>query len=382
MPGKEKVLILGAGIAGQTLGPALVQRGIECEIVELKPAFEIVGAGMYVQCNGLRALHDIGVVSDIVESGWHRDDDCSLMCDSSGNVMAKVKQPRIAGDSIPATVPILRQVLHEILQEKVSRLDIPVRMGTTIESVTDNPTSEVVEVSFSDGTQGEYALVVGADGINSSVRAHVFPGVEPMYSGYSNWRVVLPQPEQVQHITWMFGNGTSIGIIPVGDGKLYLAGVTQEPNDDYIAPDQLLIRFQETFQSYGGVLPKLLSQVTSPQQIVYTPISEIYMRPPWYKGRVVLVGDAAHASTPFWAQGASMAIEDVILLATILDRYADYNAGLSEWMSRRAKRCHFVQTGSKQTGDAAHKSPFVAGFNAQRIQESVYERYARFAEPI
>ena len=379
-----RVLIVGSGIAGQTLACALARRGIACDMVELKAAFDIAGAGLYVQGPALRAFLDIGVVEAIVALGEPLADDYSLACDVAGNVLAAPSYPRMAGPAIPAVVPIRRKVLHDILAAAVDSAGVKVRMGVTVESIDDS--GPAAQVRFTDGTAGVYDLVVGADGIRSRVRSLVFGDIEPVYTGYANWRVILPRPPGLERTTWMMGPGTSFGIIPIARDTVYVGGVTKEPGNPRYPREQLPALCREKFATFGGFAPALLAQVNDPVQVVYTPIEEVLMPAPWHRGRVVVLGDAAHASTPFWAMGATMAIEDAVLLAMLLERAPQAAAALPDWMARRLERCLFVQKGSMETGRRSHdESPGAMeardNYMRNHMQADVARRYATLAEP-
>lgn len=379
-----RVLIVGSGIAGQTLACSLAKRGIGCDVVEIKPAFDIAGAGLYVQGPALRAFLDIGVVEAIVAAGLPLADDTSLVTDSAGNPMARPSYPRIAGPDIPSVVPIRRRALHEILARAVEAAGVGVRMGVSVERLDQAP--DGVEACFTDGRTDRYDLVVGADGIRSRVRTLLFPEAEPQYTGYANWRVILPTPAGLERTTWMMGTGTSFGIVPIAPGQVYIAGVSKEPGNPRFDRGELPALCRSRFAEFGGFAPALLAQVTSPDQVVYTPIEEVRLAPPWHKGRVVLLGDAAHAGTPFWAMGATMAIEDAVLLATLLARGAPVAEVLPDWMARRLPRCRFVQDGSLQTGRRSHEESAEAlaardHYVRNLMVGDVERRYATLAEP-
>jgi len=387
-----RVLIVGSGIAGQVLACALAKRGIACDLIELKPAFDVIGAGLYLQSNALRALADIGVVDQIVRSGFPLSGDYTLVGDVLGNILARPRYPRIAGPEVPCMVPIRRRALHAVLAAAVAREHGPPRMGLTVEAIDDR-LGQPVDVRFSDGSTGRYGLVVGADGIRSRVRTLIFPGVEPQFSGFANWRVILPRPPVIDRPFWLMGAGRSIGVIPIAVDLVYMAGVSKEPGNPRHAPEDLPTLYRRRFADFGGPIPALLDQIRAPQQVVYTPIEEVHLPPPWHRGRVVLIGDAAHAGTPFWAQGASMAIEDAVLLAALLEAGLAppaaspeaLQAVLARWMGKRLDRCLFVQRGSLETGRRAHdEAPgalaALQDYARHRLEADVARRYQRLAE--
>jgi 2-polyprenyl-6-methoxyphenol hydroxylase-like FAD-dependent oxidoreductase len=377
-----RVLIVGSGIAGQTLACSLAKRGIECRIVELKSDFQILGSGMYVQNNALRALLDIGVTEEIVARGWHAPDHTSLIADRGGAVLATSTIPPIPGYNLPGTNPIARPVLHEILHAAVEQAQIPLKMGTTVTELRNSDRS--CDVVFSDGSEETFDLVVGADGIRSKVRDLVFGEVTPEYSGFSNWRATLPRSASVERVIWQIGDGKSFGIIPISDHEVYIAGVSKEPGNPRFEKSGFVGMMRERFAEFGGPAHELMNAITTPDQIIYTPIEEVTMPRPWSKGRVVVLGDAAHASTPFWAQGASMAIEDTVLLAQLLERKPIEEA-LVEWEDRRVPRCLFVQEGSKNAGVRGHREGVVEEIYAyirQNAQADTARRYEFFYQPI
>lgn len=380
-----RVLIVGGGIAGHTLGMALKKRNIACEIVELRKNWKIVGAGMYVQNNALRALDDIGIAHTVVNRGWHSEDDTSSFADLEGNLLATVTVPKFPDMPWPGTNPIERKVLHDILSKAAQQAQLQITMRKTVVALQDDPVADRIEVGFDDGTNDFYDLVVGADGIRSSVRQIVFPDAKPEYSGFSNWRIILPRPDGLNRVVWQVGEETSVGIIPISDTSIYLGCVSKEPGNPWFEPDTLLKLVRERFRDYRGMVGELIAQIQSPDQIVYTPIEEVSLPRPWSKGRVVLIGDAAHASTPFWANGASMAIEDAVLLAQLLSDGGELSDILEQWEKRRYPRCIFVQEGSKRAGVATHTpTPLEHKYDYIRAhaQDDLTHRYTELSKPI
>jgi 2-polyprenyl-6-methoxyphenol hydroxylase-like FAD-dependent oxidoreductase len=386
-----RVLVVGAGIAGQTLACALARRDIACDLIELRREFDIIGAGMYMQANALRAFEDIGVVAAIHAAGYPIWADHTVITDVNGEVLARMLHRHAPGEERkPIMVPIQRRALHDVLAHAVARAGIVPKMGVTVDSIEGLDTPEhPLDVTLTDGTRAHYDLVVGADGIHSKIRDLVFPGTRPEYSGFANWRVLLPRPPEVTTPRWMMGaEGKSFGMVPLSADMLYIAGVSKEPGNPRFERDDLARLCRERFTQFDGLGGELLKQVTRGEQVVYTAIEQVELPAPWHRGRVVVLGDAAHASTPFWAQGAAMAIEDVVVLARMLGDSGSIPATLSHWMTRRYDRCRYVQSGSLETGRRGHSEEpgsleaRYAYLRSGGAQADLDRRLARLAEPI
>lgn len=350
----HRILIVGGGIAGQTLACALALRGIGSEIVEIRPDWQIAGAAMTLQGNALRALRDIGLAGETVAAGWQGGEHPVVFTDTLGETVLEPDLLNMVGPGYPPQIAIRRQALHEVLLRAVIKAKAPIRMSTTVTSLQDKGSE--VEARLTDGTTRGYDLVVGADGIRSTVRSLVFGDIQPGFAGFANWRALLPRPRSVERMVWMWGNGRSVGVLPLDGNQIYVAGVTKEQNADRHPADVLAYLFREKFKSFGGVLPAVLERAEDGPWL-YTVMEEIKLGPPWYKGRVVLLGDAAHAACPFWAQGAAMAMEDAVLLGNLLGESRALDETLKEWMQRRYSRCLYVQQGSYDTGVLTHRDP-------------------------
>jgi len=382
---KQRILIVGGGIAGQTLACGLARHGLTCEIVEIRPDWQITGAAMTLQGNALRALRDIGLASDTVAAGWHGGERPLVFTDTLGQTVMEPDVLNMVGPGYPPQIAIRRQALHEVLLRAVNAARVPIRMGATVKSIDD--AGDEVRVAFSDGSSQGYDLVVGADGIRSTVRSLVFGDIQPRFAGFANWRALLPRPPSVNRMMWMWGHGRSVGILPVDGGQVFVAGVTKEKDATRYPTEDLARLFCDKFKSFGGVMPEVLARAGEGPWL-YTVMEEIKLDPPWYRGRVVLLGDAAHAACPFWAQGAAMAMEDAVLLSGLLGEGRSIDAVLAQWMQRRHPRCMYVQQGSYDTGVLTHKDPesdlpkrFAPGFS-DLVVKQFHEREAIMAQAI
>jgi len=193
MQSVRNVLIVGAGMAGMTLGVALKRAGIACEIVEIRPNLTEPGTGISLQGPALRALQSVGVMDRCIERGFGYSH--FKTCDAAGNVTGTVDLPRLLGPDYPATVGTLRQSVHEVLAGELTRLGVPIRLGATVTELQQE--NDGVDATFSDGHRARYDLIVGADGQNSKIREMLF-GTQhvPRYTGQMNWRATVSRPPE------------------------------------------------------------------------------------------------------------------------------------------------------------------------------------------
>jgi 2-polyprenyl-6-methoxyphenol hydroxylase-like FAD-dependent oxidoreductase len=339
MASVRKVLVVGGGIGGLCTAVALCKHGIEVEIVELNPRWDVYGVGIIQQSNGLRALAALGLAERAIAAGYGMD--ALELHAPDGHLIARIPQPRLAGPQFAATNAIARPRLHAILQEAVREAGASVRLGLTVETI--EQTGERVNVAFTDGTTGEYDLVVGADGLRSTVRRLVFgPQLQPEYQHQTVWRYNLPRPEEVQDI-WMFvGMETRVGFVPLSPEMMYMFAVeTPPPGADIRVPEQELAeRMRALLASYPpGPVDAVRDGITDSSKVVYRPFETILVPAPWHRGRVVLVGDAAHAMTAHIAQGAAMVMEDAVVLSEELINAENVTTALERYNERRYERC-------------------------------------------
>jgi len=345
MQQQKKVLIVGGGIGGLTAAIALRQQGIESEIVEINPSWSVYGVGIIQPSNALRALMQIGLGEQCVAHGfgfpgWR-------ICDSQGNRLADVASENIAGESYPPINGITRPILHKILTEATLKQKTTVRLGITVEQLEEG--RDGISVRFTDGSQGVYDLVVAADGTYSKIRGILF-GVQlkPQFTGEVVWRYNFERPLDMVWGHIFYGAKSKAGLVPLTDRLMYMFLVTMEPGNPRMPQDQLHELLRDRLSEYGGIVARLRDLVTDPRAVVYRPMETILVPTPWHRGRVVLIGDAAHSGTPHLAEGAAMAIEDAVLLAKILGPALELDAALSEFATRRMPRCQLVmETGLK-----------------------------------
>jgi FAD-dependent urate hydroxylase len=340
----RSVLIVGAGIAGLAVARALRRRGFEPEIVERARAFDAMGmgTGIYMPGNGVRAMETLGLADQLLARAvWMSH---QRMLDHAGRVLAQVQLNRV-WDGVGQCIGVRRSALHELLRDGAA--GVPIQFGKTVSVVTQ--TLDAVRVTFDDGATREFAIVIGADGIRSSIRRLVFGDIAPRYVGQVCWRFLVKGvngPQRVTTWTVMLAPDRAFLMLPVGDGDLYVyADLVRRELDDPTGRD--VAKLRELFADFAEPAPTLLRRLASADAVHFAPIEEVNTDP-WVKGRVVLIGDAAHATSPNMAEGAAMALEDAIVLSEVLEQLGRHpdsmsNDLLSAFAQRRRARVEWVQ---------------------------------------
>jgi len=339
----ERILIVGGGIAGLTLGAALHQHGFSAELIERSESWEAIGAGIAVQPNGMRALSALGLAPLVERAGsvlrWFR------FCDQQGEVLCETDLEALWKEVGPF-IGIERTKLQQVLLAGAAHISM--RLGTSITSLTQD--QQHVSVGFSDGSTGEYDLIVGADGISSNVRALTLSCASPVYAGQMVWRSIAPiRPQGLSNLMFLLGDGCFFGLCPVGEGHAYGFGNVTMPRS-HDALDGRLERLRKRFATFGGIVQEYLASLESDEQIHCAPIEWLELDE-WLVGRVILIGDAAHASSPMMGQGGCLAMEDACVLAEVLQSMPTVESALETYVARRRPRVNWVQRESRAMAD-------------------------------
>jgi len=348
MTAVRNILIVGGGISGMTLAIALRRFGIRCEVVEITREWSVPGVGISLQGAPLRALGTLGLLEPCIRQGFGYSH--FIACDAHGNVTGKVDLPQLNGPDSPATVGIMRQILHDVLKDAMARTQVPVRLGVTVTSLQQD--DDGVTVAFTDGTSGRYDLVVGADGAFSVVRDFIFgPSAAPHYTGQAVWRITVARPPAVTARHSFFGPRNKSGFNPVSQTQMYIYIVQNLPEFVRLSDARLPKVMHEQLADFGGLLGVARDSVRDVGDIVYRPVHSHILPAPWYRGRVVLIGDAAHTTTPHLASGAGIAVEDAVVLAEELAATHDLAVALPKFMTRRYARCRLIVENSHRLGE-------------------------------
>jgi 2-polyprenyl-6-methoxyphenol hydroxylase-like FAD-dependent oxidoreductase len=351
-----RVLVVGAGVAGLALARALHDRGVTAEVVERVTEWQPTGAGFYLPGNAVRALGDLGIGSAVAARA--NPIVRQRFLDHGGRLLAEIDVERF-WDGVGGCVAIHRSALHEALRE--ATVEVPVRMGTAVTNLEDGP---VPLVSFSDGSTGSYDLVVGADGVHSTIRRLAVGGPPARYVGQASWRFVAEGFPNVTEWTVMLGRGRAFLTVALGQGVVYCYADMNTSDPAGAAGED----WRQLFADFAEPVPRLLEQDA---EAYFAPIEEV-VQPAWTASGVALIGDAAHASSPNMAQGAAMAVEDALVLAELLAAGERVEHALAEYEQRRKARVAWVQEQTHRRDRMRSLSPIVRNLTLRLAAERIF----------
>jgi 2-polyprenyl-6-methoxyphenol hydroxylase-like FAD-dependent oxidoreductase len=337
----NKVLVVGGGFSGMSAAIQLRKIGVEVELVEIDPDWSPLGAGITINGATLRALETLGVYPQIKAEGYVSNN--VDLYTPAGHPIGQVPTPPVVGSDVAGGGGIMRPTLARILADATRAAGVRVRLGCSYSEIAQD--AKGVEVAFSDGSRGRYDLVIGADGVHSKLRELLFPEVAPpKYIGQGIWRAVLPRPEKIVRPTMWVGEHLKIGVNPVSPTHMYLFAAEHRPVKEHIDRERWVGIVAELLRSFPDpLLHELVPHLSSPDaNIDYRPLVNLLVPLPWNRGRVVMIGDTVHATTPHLASGAGIGIESAIVLAEELGRAGDLDAALERFQARRWERCRMV----------------------------------------
>lgn len=343
-----KLLIIGGGIAGMSLAVFMRRIGWDVDLVEADPEWRVYGAGISITGPTFRALDQLGLMDALRREGHCSTSGDVIICAPDGTPLHNSPAPPIA-PGMPSTGGIMRPALHRLLSDltRVSGADI--RLGVMAKSFTQ--IGDGIEVSTSDGETRRYDLAVGADGVNSQTRALLFPDApKPSYTGQYCWRVALDRLPEIDRATFFMAGEVTAGLVPVSETGMYMWLLEPVAVREHIDPATQHLRLAKIMQRFGGPLAKVRDGLSAQSPIIVRPLEALLLPRPWHVWRILLIGDAAHATTPHLASGAGIATEDALVLSRILAQTADIPAAIEAFTERRWGRCKLVVENSVEIG--------------------------------
>lgn len=371
----KKILIIGGGFSGMAAAIQLRKQRLDVDVVEIDPGWRSYGAGISLGGATLRAFKTLGILSQFLERGA-ADDGVDIFL-PHGQKVATLPTPRIAGPDVPGGGAIMRPVLARILAEATTASGANVRLGCTFTALRQH--ADGVEVTFTDGSTINYDLVIGADGLYSKTRAAIMPEApQPKYSGQAVWRAVLPRPAALDRASMWLGPKIKTGLNPVSRDEMYLF-VTEDREDNVmIDPKDFAPMLSELLAPFPDpLMQRCRAQISDHAQIVYRPLESLLVQQPWHRGRVVLIGDTVHATTPHLASGACIGIEDALVLAEELEKTDTVEQALTSFGARRWERCRMVVENSGRLGEIE-----ITGGDKAEHARIMRETLAALATPI
>jgi len=353
---QRKLLIVGGGIAGMSLAIRMREAGWEVDLVEIDPQWRVYGAGISITAPTYRAAKRLGIAGELVARGFASHQGVRI-CAPGGQVVAEMPaQPIEPG--LPTMGGIMRPILHEILSSRTRASGTNVRLGVTLKSLSER--RDHIRVETDDGRIGDYTLVVGADGAFSTMRNLVFPAApQPQFTGQYCWRLVAERPPDIQGVHFYMAGAVTAGVMPTSATQMYMFLLHVEQENVRIEESLQWQRLQRLMAPFSGLLGTLRDGLSADSSIICRPLHAVLLPRPWHRGRALLMGDAAHATTPHLASGAGIAIEDALVLSEALAGEPDIERALARFEERRWERCRLVVENSVRIGhmEQTHADP-------------------------
>jgi 2-polyprenyl-6-methoxyphenol hydroxylase-like FAD-dependent oxidoreductase len=372
----KRFAIIGGGIAGLTTAIALNNIGINPEIFESAPTIKGIGAGLVLAANAIKGFQALAIADEIIQQG--RLLSSFILYDEKGKEIIKTNSQEISKKYGADNFTISRAALHKLL---LSKLD-PARIHPGKQVFNLERSKNSVLIKFNDNTYHETDFVVAADGIHSAVRKKLLPEALPRYAGYTCWRAIIDNSNlNLTESSETWGTRGRFGIVPLTGNEIYWFACINAPGNDRKMQEMKIKDLANIFKDYHQPIPEIL-RGTKDENLIWNDIIDLKPTNQFAFDNIVLIGDAAHATTPNMGQGACQAVEDAVVLADELNTNSNYITAFKKFEQRRIKRTRFIVNRSWNIGKMAQTDNKIlaglrnflfrqvpAGFNEQQIKK-------------
>jgi 2-polyprenyl-6-methoxyphenol hydroxylase-like FAD-dependent oxidoreductase len=344
------IVIIGGGITGLTTALALKKLNINCAVFEKSDAISKAGSGIGIQSNAIKVFDWLGIGEKVRNAGVLLE-----QAEITNPDLVSLRKPNLilSGDTQHNFVSIHRAALHNVLFESLP----PGIVEFGQEYKEHRFENGKVRIQLKDKIV-ESDILLGADGINSRVRKQMFPDAALRYSGQTSWRGIakfgLP-PQEHYTVKEAWGKGVRFGFSPISSQETYWFAVANSPERQSDRPDSLKEDLLRRYEYFAPLVSELIRN-TAVERIIRTDINDLKRLPKWFNGRVCLIGDAAHATTPNLGQGAGQGVEDAFYLSKILSRESDPEKAFETFEKSRRKKVDYIVDTSWKMGKMAHHS--------------------------
>ncbi len=347
-----KGIIIGAGIAGLSAAISMRQRGIDFEIFEAVSNLTPVGAGILVPPNAMAILSRYGLSEQVQEHGTRIN--FLVVVDSRARIISKTPADYSKNGTTYPTVAIHRGKLQQILLKA-----LPDKHVTTGKRCIEaNIHAQGVTARFSDNSRVDGDFLIGADGIHSAIRESIFPNSPLRYSGQTCWRgianVELPR-QWLTQLTEVWGAGLRFGFVPISRGQVYWYATKRESPGGTGDREKIKQQLMSIYSSFPDPIAEIISHTDMPS-IIRDDIYDLAPLRSWSSGRAILIGDAAHASTPNLGQGGAQAIEDSWVLADKIASCKSLHEAFQSFQAARLSKVEKIVSVSWQIGRVTNLS--------------------------
>lgn len=345
-----EIAIVGGGIGGLTAAIALAARGFRPRVYEAAPELRTVGAGIWVPPNAMQVLARLGLADAVAAKGSPIR--IAEVRDARAGVLQRADLSYAVREFGHPTVAIHRGRLQRVLADHLPADAIHTGRACTGVEERDGR----VLVRFADGDAAEAPLVIGADGLRSAVRRSIFPEIPLRYSGQTSWRGVATHslPPELDGTGWeVWSAGARFGFSAIGHGEVYWYATEDALEGESDAPRTVAAKLRALAEPFPAPIPQIVA-ATDEARITRTDLVDFAPIASWHRGRVALLGDAAHATTPNLGQGGAQAIEDAWVIADRLAAGRDAEAAFAAYERIRMPKARMVVTTSWRFGKMVH----------------------------